>query len=87
MEPQLRQPGGSGTGTPFTPFAVEQAAAKAAAEAAVEAVVEAVAEEVTGASPTAEGSGDTADTSRPADFRKGARRSHRSDPPAVKPAK
>jgi hypothetical protein len=79
MEPQLRQPGGSGTGTPFTPFAVEQAAAKAA--------VEAVAEEVTGASPTAEGSGDTADTSRPADFRKGARRSHRSDPPAVKPAK
>jgi hypothetical protein len=83
MEPQLRQPGGSGTGTPFTPFAVEQAAAKAAAEA----VAEAVAEEVTGASPTAEGSGDTADTSRPADFRKGARRSHRSDPPAVKPAK
>jgi hypothetical protein len=75
MEPQLRQPGGSGTGTPFTPFAVEQAAAKAAAE------------EATGASPTAEEPCDAADTSRPADFRKGARRSHRSDPPAVKPAK
>ncbi|MDT7553058.1 MAG: hypothetical protein QOI16_1594 [Pseudonocardiales bacterium] len=78
MEPQLRQPGGSGTGTPFTPFAVERAAAKAAAKAAAS-------EEATNAEAEAVDEG--AETSRPADFRKGARRNHRPDPPAVKPTK
>jgi hypothetical protein len=82
MEPQLRQPGGSGTGTPFTPFAVDSAA-KAAGKKATSA--DAAGAEAAGASTAAEGSAEAAETSRPADFRKGARRSHRPDPPAGKP--
>ncbi len=84
MEPQLREPGGSGTGTPFTPFAVERAAAKAAAQEAAAKV--GTGGEAEAAGDGAQGSGDGPETSRPADFRKGARRP-RPDLPAVKPTK
>ena len=84
MEPQLREPGGSGTGTPFAPFAVERAAAKAAAQEAAAKV--GTGEEAEAAGDGAQGSADGPETSRPADFRKGARRP-RPDLPAVKPTK
>jgi hypothetical protein len=98
IEPQLRTPGGAGTGTPFTPFGPDHDAPPLGAGAAaavtpgakprVEPGVKPIAEPGagSGAKPGAEPGakpGAVADASAAADFRDGTTRGrNRTDPPA-----
>lgn len=90
IEPQLRTPGGAGTGTPFTPFGPDHEPAPAA-EPGVTATGPGATATEPGASATpasgpgapATGSAATADTSAAADFHEGADRGRRdAEPPA-----
>jgi hypothetical protein len=78
MEPQLRRPGGSGTGTPFNafnPFAADDAAGEAGE--AGEAKASKTAQDPVEEAP------DKAENTRPAAFNKGSRRGRRrTDSPA-----
>ncbi len=95
IEPQLRMPGGAGTGTPFTAFAPDGdptprggsgAGAGGAADGSIGGATSDTPDGATpggSASASHAGPGDAAETSAAADFHEGARRGRRNgEPPA-----